>query len=64
MRAWKPVAGVLGLAFITGMPVPAQAQQLYECTWTITTMTIRTTYNDGSVSYKIIQDRTEVCRPI
>lgn len=55
---------VLVGGLLISAPLPAHAQQLYECKWTLTTITVITHFKDGSTSVRITQDKVEVCRPI
>lgn len=52
------------LGLLIGAPLAASAQQLYECTWTVTTREIVTTYANGVVETRWEYTRTESCRPI
>lgn len=59
------IAGAgLVLSLVVGSPVAVAAQQLYECTYTITIIKITTTYNTGTVLTKVTYQREEICRPI
>jgi hypothetical protein len=55
---------LFGFVIVIGSPAPATAQQLYECTYTITIMKITTTYNDGTIHTEVRYSREETCRPI
>jgi hypothetical protein len=54
----------LGLILVAFTPLAAAAQQMYECTWTVTITTITTRYADGTQKTEWIYTRTEVCHPI
>lgn len=54
----------LGLGLLTGAPLTAWTQQLYECTWTVTIREIKTTYANGEVETRWEYTRTEYCRPL